>query len=127
MIWCIRFIFSKALGVEAMGLGDADLRMMAGSVLGWQGMLEGFVLGIFVGLFFGVGQMILRGDNMLPFGPSLAIGTMLSCLGWPYFGAGFQSSLFDPKILPIMVVLIAFMMTVAGYILRLIRLARPEH
>ncbi len=124
MIWCIRFVFSKALGVEAMGLGDADLMMMAGSFLGWQGMVVGFILGIFVGLFFGGAQMVLRGDNMLPFGPSLAIGCMLSCLAWPYFGPAFQPTFFHPVILPVMIVMIAVMMTVAGYILRLIRLVR---
>jgi leader peptidase (prepilin peptidase)/N-methyltransferase len=124
MIWCIRFIFSKALGIEAMGLGDADLMMMAGSFLGWQGMLVGFLLGIFVGLFFGLGQLFLKGDNALPFGPSLAIGTMLSCLGWPYFGDRFQATLFQPVVLPSLVVCIAILMTIAGYILRLIRLVR---
>jgi leader peptidase (prepilin peptidase)/N-methyltransferase len=124
MIWCIRFVFSKALGIEAMGLGDADLMMMAGSFLGWQGMVVGFILGIFIGLFFGVAQMFLRGDNMLPFGPSLALGTMLSCLGWTYFGTSFQAIFFHPQMLPIMIVLIAFMMAVAAYILRLIRLVR---
>jgi leader peptidase (prepilin peptidase)/N-methyltransferase len=124
MIWCIRFVFSKALGIEAMGLGDADLMMMAGSFLGWQGMVVGFILGVFVGIIFGVGQVVMKGDNMLPFGPSLAIGTMISCLCWPFFGPSFQATFFHPVLLPFMIGLIAIMMVVASYILRLLRLMR---
>jgi leader peptidase (prepilin peptidase) / N-methyltransferase len=124
MVWIIRFIFSKALGVEAMGLGDADLMMMAGSFLGWQGMVAGFVLGVFVGLIFGVGQKVLNGDNMLPFGPSLAIGTMLSCLGWPWIAPRLQALFFHPVLLPLMVITIVIFMGVASYVMRLLRLMR---
>ena len=124
MIWVIRFIFSRALGIEAMGLGDADLMMMVGSFLGWQGMIAGFVLGVFVGLVFGVCQIVMRGDNMLPFGPSLAIGSMLSCLCWPSLAPRLQSLFFHPTILPVMVIFLIVAMFVASYILRLLRVMR---
>lgn len=124
MVWCIRFVFSKALGMEAMGLGDADLMMMAGSFLGWQGMVMGFVLGVFIGLIFGILQMVMRGDNMLPFGPSLALGTMVSCLGWPWIGPHVQSLFFHSVLLPVIVVVLLFMMIMASYVLRLLHLMR---
>lgn len=124
MVWVIRFVFSKALGVEAMGLGDADLMMMAGSFLGWQGMIAGFVLGVFVGLFFGIGQKLFRGDNSLPFGPSLAIGTMLSCLCWPWVAPRVQGLFFHPVMLPMMVCVLIVLMGAAAYVLRLLRLLR---
>ena len=110
MIWGIRFIFTKALGVEAMGLGDADLMAVAGSFLGWQGMVAGFIIGVFVGLFFGIGQKLFRGDNMLPFGPSLAIGTMISCLCWPWIAPRFQAIFFHPVMLPLMVGILIMLM-----------------
>lgn len=124
MVWTIRFVFTRALGVEAMGLGDADLMALAGSFLGWQGMVAGFILGVFVGLFFGIGQKVFRGDNMLPFGPSLAIGTMLSCLFWPRIAPSFQALFFHPVMLPLMVVLLLILMGISSYILRLLHLMR---
>jgi leader peptidase (prepilin peptidase)/N-methyltransferase len=124
MVWGIRFIFSKALGFEAMGLGDADLMALAGSFLGWQGMVVGFILGVFVGLFFGIGQWLFRGDNALPFGPSLAIGVLISCFGWPLFAPRFQALFFSSIMLPVTVILLVLLMVVASYILRLLHMMR---
>src|SRR5207247_2138324 len=64
MLRAIRFLFGLGLGVEALGLGDADLMMMAGSFLGWQPVVVAFFVGVFAGLIFGVAQLVLRGDNM---------------------------------------------------------------
>src|SRR5581483_8158228 len=55
----IRFLFSLGRGIEGLGVGDADLMMMAGSFVGWQAVLVAFVVAVFPGLFFALGQMAL--------------------------------------------------------------------
>ncbi len=78
----IAYIFGKGLGKEGLGLGDADLMMMAGSFLGWQMVVVAFFVSVIPGMFFGFIQLVVRKDNSLPFGPSLALGTMATCLCW---------------------------------------------
>jgi len=111
--------FSKALGVEAMGLGDADLMALAGSFPGLAGnggwlhywsVRRAFLLASDKSFF--------RGDNMLPFGPSLAIGTMISCLCWPWIAPRLQALFFHPVMLPLMVFVLIVLMGVSSYILR---------
>src|SRR5438445_8845572 len=88
MLRAIRFLFGLGLGIEALGLGDADLMMMAGSFLGWQPVVVGFFVGVFAGLVFGVAQLVLSGDTMMPFGPSLAVGIVVTFLCWYLIGSG---------------------------------------
>lgn len=82
----IGFVFSKGLGKEALGLGDADMMMMAGAFLGWQPIVAGFFISVFPGLIFGMINLIVRRDASLPFGPSLAMGVMIALLGWGSVG-----------------------------------------
>src|SRR5262245_47143271 len=82
MLRVIRYLFTLGMGVEALGLGDADLMMMAGAFLGWQPVVVGFFIGVFVGLFFGIAQVVMTGDNAMPFGPSLAIGVLVAVFCW---------------------------------------------
>jgi hypothetical protein len=56
----VRFLFTAGLGIEAMGVGDADLMMMAGSFLGWQPVMVAFVIGVFPGLFFAVAYKVFQ-------------------------------------------------------------------
>src|SRR5947208_5682923 len=86
----IRFIFSKGLGREALGLGDADLMMMAGAFLGWQPVVVAFFASVIPALFFGVIQWIVNRDNSLPFGPSLGAGIVLTFLCWKWIGPELQ-------------------------------------
>src|SRR5262249_22090806 len=99
LLWLIRFLFTKGLGVEARGLGDAAVMMMAGPFLGWQPVVAAFFISVFPGLLFGLGQLVLRGDRALPFGPSLALGTVLTMLGWHWIGPRLRPLLFDEVLL----------------------------
>ena len=81
----IGFLFGTGLGKEALGLGDADLMMMAGAFLGWQLVLVALVVSLAPALLFGFYQVIVHDDNSLPYGPSLAIGLMTTALCWRVF------------------------------------------
>jgi leader peptidase (prepilin peptidase)/N-methyltransferase len=60
MLRVVRFLFGKGLGVEALGLGDADLMMMAGSFLGWQPVVIAFLVASFPALFFALLQRVYQ-------------------------------------------------------------------
>ncbi len=82
----VRFTFGVTRGIEALGIGDADLMMMAGAFVGWQPVLLSCFVAAFPGLLFGLIQLIRRGNQALPFGPSLALGVVLTLWLWPYLG-----------------------------------------
>ncbi len=50
------------VGGKALGLGDADLMMMAGAFLGWQPILVAFFLAVLPGVVMGLSQAALRGN-----------------------------------------------------------------
>ena len=120
----IRFVFTLGMGIEALGLGDADLMMMAGSFLGWQPVVAGFFIGVFVGLFFGIAQLALRGDNMMPFGPSLAVGTVVAFLGWHWIGPYFHRLFFDGTMMLFIGVVGIILMLGSSFVLGLLRKLR---
>jgi leader peptidase (prepilin peptidase)/N-methyltransferase len=60
LLRALRILFSRGLGVEAMGLGDADLMMMAGSFVGWQPVLVAFFLSALPGLVFALAHMLAQ-------------------------------------------------------------------
>ena len=78
---------SRALGKEAMGLGDATLMAMVGSWLGWQVGVLAFFMAAFLGLGHGVLGWLRRRETELAFGPSLALATVLILLGWRWVWA----------------------------------------
>jgi leader peptidase (prepilin peptidase)/N-methyltransferase len=85
----VRFLFTWGRGIEGLGLGDADLMMMAGAFIGWQPVLMAFFVAAFPALLFGVIQLFRKGDQRLPFGPSLAAGVLLTVFFWPGIGKQF--------------------------------------
>jgi leader peptidase (prepilin peptidase)/N-methyltransferase len=95
----VRFLASAALGQEALGLGDADLMMMAGGFLGWQLVVVAFFVSMAPGLLFAIVQLVVRRDNSLPFGPALAVGVMLSWLYWDRIPPAAQAVFFWPAVL----------------------------
>ena len=94
MLRGVRSLFTRGLGREALGLGDADLMMMVGAFLGWQPVLVAFFVGAFVTLGFAIVQVIVFRDNTLPFGPGLAAGTVITWLCWRWIRPSVQAVLF---------------------------------
>ena len=121
----IRFLFGLGRGMEGLGIGDADLFMMAGAFVGWQVILIAFFVSVFPGLVFGILQMILRGDKPLPFGPSLALGVMLTLLTWPVLGNHLRPHLTNAALLATMGTLGAVMLLAVSFLLRVVR-GRPD-
>jgi leader peptidase (prepilin peptidase) / N-methyltransferase len=80
----IAFLFKIGRGKEGLGIGDADLMMMVGAFLGWQVVLVAFFVSVFPALLFGIMQLVLRGEKPMPFGPSLAAGTVITWLCWDW-------------------------------------------
>jgi leader peptidase (prepilin peptidase)/N-methyltransferase len=114
----------QRLGGKALGIGDADLMMMAGSFLGWQGVVVAFFMAIVPGLLMGLAQIAGRGGNAMPFGPALAIGVMLTSLGWDEIGPRLQPIFFDGVIVSSMAGVCCVLMLGGGYLIRMFRFLR---
>lgn len=72
---------SMALGRSAMGAGDAKLAAMMGAWLGWKYLLLAGFLACAIGAFAGGGAIALGWLDRrqpMPFGPFLAIGSVLA-------------------------------------------------
>jgi leader peptidase (prepilin peptidase)/N-methyltransferase len=77
--WIGKILFKK----ESMGMGDVKLLIMIGACVGFPEVLFSLYLGIVIAAVFIIGAMILRklrfGDT-IPFGPFIAVGTMMFLL-----------------------------------------------
>ncbi len=126
MLRAVGFLFSKGLGKEALGLGDADLMMMAGCFLGWQIVAVAFFISVVPALVFGLVQYFIHRDNELPFGPSLAAGLLITMLGWHWIGKYVQFLFFFAPFLIGLSIFAAIFMLVSSYAIRKIRRDQPE-
>lgn len=123
----VRFSFNKGRGIEGLGVGDADLMMMAGAFVGWQPIVVAFFVSVFPALFFGIAQLIRKGDQQLPYGPSLALGILATTLGWQLFPPGFRMLFFESFLVLFVGGAAVVFLFVAAVLLRLIRGgAEPE-
>lgn len=88
-IWAVRIVGQWALRREAMGFGDVVLMAMIGSFIGWQGTLIVFVLALLFAVAVALPQWYFSRDHELPYGPYLALGTLLLLMSaksvWPWF------------------------------------------
>src|ERR1043166_9307813 len=86
-LWLVGWLWERARGVEAMGLGDVKMMFMVGAYLGWPLTLLAIFVGALSGSLAGVGLMLRRGERdmqmLLPFGIFLGVGSLVSLL----FGA----------------------------------------
>ena len=105
VVRALKWAFEFGFGQEAVGLGDADLMMMAGAFLGWQVVVLALPLGALVSLV-AIPALFLRAklrrepfDAAMPFGPGLAAGVVVAWFGWPYLGEYGRPFFFDPLIL----------------------------
>jgi leader peptidase (prepilin peptidase)/N-methyltransferase len=117
----VRFLFTWARGVEGLGLGDADLMMMAGAFIGWQPVVMAFFVAAFPALFFGLVQLMRKGDQRLPFGPSLAIAVLLTVLLWPNLGPPCWLYFSDPLLLVLLAGAGTILLVVTAVMLRFMR------
>jgi leader peptidase (prepilin peptidase) / N-methyltransferase len=105
IVWAIRIFGSLAFGKEAMGLGDVHLMAGVGAVVGFIDP----ILAFFTAPFLGIGWVLLstlfksvfsREGTVLPFGPQLAIATLLVLVFKPVYESGLSEMLGRPINLP---------------------------
>lgn len=79
VVWGMRLLGSLAFGKEALGLGDVHLMAAVGACLGWVDATLGFFGAAFVGVAWAVLGRAFSGvfRRHMPFGPYLAIATVL--------------------------------------------------
>jgi len=93
----IAIVGSVALGQSAMGAGDAKLAALMGAWLGWQYLLLAGFLACVMGAFVGGGAIAigwLDRRQPMPFGPFLAIGSVLTVLWGEALIAGYRQLFF---------------------------------
>ncbi|MFO0937622.1 MAG: prepilin peptidase [Gemmataceae bacterium] len=120
----IKFVYEKARGIEALGLGDADLLMMIGAFWGWQVAVLAFPMGaLFSIVMIVIPQVIYRLiarkpiDPALPFGPGIAMGAVFIWLAWSRLKEPLRMT-FDPITLAVALGIPVVGLFVCGLILR---------
>lgn len=90
VVWAVRIGGSLAFGKEAMGLGDVHMMAAVGACLGWIDPTIAFFLAAFVGVAYAVVAQLFRGklNRAMPYGPFLAVATMMVVLGKPIVEIG---------------------------------------
>ncbi|MBL8887835.1 MAG: prepilin peptidase [Phycisphaerales bacterium] len=99
--WFIRIFGSLAFGKEAMGLGDVHLMAAVGACLGWIDAVIAFFLAAFVGVAWALLGAVFGGlRRQLPYGPHLAVASVLVVLLRPLVELGLTKLLRIPVQLP---------------------------
>jgi leader peptidase (prepilin peptidase)/N-methyltransferase len=130
----IKWLFETGFGREALGLGDADLLMMAGAFLGWQIAVFALFVGALAAIVLKILSMVLlpsrstaeapadaprQGDSReLPFGPGLALGIVITWFAWPWLGPRVQFAFFDHVATGLAVAIMGVGLLAAGLLLR---------
>jgi leader peptidase (prepilin peptidase) / N-methyltransferase len=127
----VRFLFQLGFGREALGMGDADLLMMAGAFLGWQIAVLSLFVGALSALVLKVLTMLLGTGGEpstevspapdareLPFGPGLAVGIVVTWLSWPTLGPRVQFVFFDAITFGLATFVMCMGLVTAGLLLR---------
>jgi leader peptidase (prepilin peptidase)/N-methyltransferase len=138
----IKWLFETGFGREALGMGDADLMMMAGAFLGWQIAALSVFAGAVVAIALKILSLLLfpreeappadaaqpatlvppdANPRELPFGPGLAIGVVVTWFAWPWLSPRLQYPFFDHVAMGLSVGIMCVGLLAAGLLLR-----RPE-
>ena len=90
IVWIVRILGTLGLGKEAMGLGDVHLMAAVGACLGWIDSGLAFIGASFVGLFWIILSAAFSGrlSRTMPYGPYLAVSTVLVVLFKPLIKLG---------------------------------------
>jgi leader peptidase (prepilin peptidase)/N-methyltransferase len=115
----VAFLFKIGRGIEGLGIGDADLMMMVGAFVGWQPVVVAFFVAVVPGLVIALLTLATKGEHPMPFGPSLALGSMITILFWPNIGPPLSLFFFDTTVLGLLVGAGAFILLFTSFILRL--------
>ncbi|MCC7087023.1 MAG: prepilin peptidase [Pirellulales bacterium] len=103
MIWFVRVVGGGVLQREAMGFGDVTLMAMIGAFLGWQAVVICFFVAAILAFVVAGVQWLMRGENMIPYGPFLCLGALLLILFWPpiwnLFGPYYEVPWLIPSVL----------------------------
>ncbi|MCJ7544886.1 MAG: A24 family peptidase, partial [Phycisphaerae bacterium] len=86
-VWGARIAGTLAFGKEAMGMGDVDLMASVGAVTGWIVPSVAFFVAPFFGLAWALVLLARRRQRELPYGPWLAVGTLVVMLFYDYVAA----------------------------------------
>ncbi len=131
VVRAVKWLFETGFGKEALGLGDADLLMMAGAFLGWQPVVLSLFVGAFAALLvFKLPAIVIAAvrrtgvDRELPFGPGLAVGVVVTWFAWPWLAPKVQPVFFDVQTVLVVVTIVGVGMLTAGLLLR--RREEPE-
>jgi leader peptidase (prepilin peptidase)/N-methyltransferase len=117
----VRFVFGLGRGKEGLGIGDADLMMMAGAFIGWQPVVVAFFVSVFPALLVGLGQLIIRGNQEMPFGPALALGVLITMLGWKWISPFVEIVFFNGPFLAALAGGGLVVLLIASFALRVVR------
>jgi leader peptidase (prepilin peptidase)/N-methyltransferase len=90
VVWGVRILGSLGFGKEAMGLGDVHLMAAVGAVAGWIAASIAVPIAAVVGLYWFVISALMRrpAGRAMPFGPYLAIASLLVIVGRPALEQG---------------------------------------
>lgn len=84
---CFDWVYFKKLKrppvdgeAASMGFGDVKLMAMIGAFLGWQKAVLTFFIAPVFGLLFGVLNLLIKKEHLIPYGPFLSAGAVLSLL-----------------------------------------------
>jgi leader peptidase (prepilin peptidase) / N-methyltransferase len=86
VLMAIRILGQAIFKKEAMGLGDVKLLALLGAFLGWEASLLSIFFGSILGTLYSIPILIKegrggeRGGHMIPFGPFLAGGGLISAV-----------------------------------------------
>jgi leader peptidase (prepilin peptidase) / N-methyltransferase len=120
----IKILFEAGMKRDALGLGDADLLMMAGAFLGWQTISLALPIGAMLTLIYLIPLFIVCKlckkpfDGVPPFGPGIAAGVVVCWLGWPWLGELVRAAYFDLLTIGILLGVVCVSFLLSGFLLR---------